>query len=98
MTLKINYKDSNLTIPRLDGGGIPIYDYNGTPFTGIVLRYYDTGELFCEEEYEEGYQEGWFRSYHKNGKKCTEYKAHNNVEYDGTYKKWDENGNLMESF
>ncbi|KYH06239.1 hypothetical protein A1704_08040 [Chryseobacterium cucumeris] len=29
---------------------------------------------------------GWFRSYHKNGKKYTEYKAHNNVEYNGTYK------------
>ncbi|CAI8841641.1 hypothetical protein EMIT036CA2_30347 [Chryseobacterium sp. IT-36CA2] len=64
----------------------------------LFLRYYDTGELFCEEEYKEGYQEGWFRSYHKNGKKYTEYKAHNNVEYDGIYKKWDENGNLMASF
>lgn len=35
-----------------------IYYHNGRPFTGVVLRYYDTGELFCEEEYKDGYQEG----------------------------------------
>lgn len=94
----LTIKESELTCNRLDGGGVPIYYHNGSPFTGIVLRYYDTGEIFCEEEYKDGYQEGWFRSYHKNGKKYTEYKAHNNVEYDGTYKKWDENGNLTASF
>lgn len=82
----LTIKESELTCNRLDGGGVPIYYHNGSPFTGIVLRYYDTGELFCEEEYKDGYQEGWFRSYHKNGKKYTEYKAHNNVEYNGTYK------------
>lgn len=66
----------------------------------LQVLFYDTMTLasFCEEEYKDGYQEGWFRSYHKNGKKYTEYKAHNNVEYNGTYKKWDENGNLIASF
>jgi len=95
MTLKINYNDSNLTIPRLDGGGIPIYDYNGTPFTGIVFENYDTGALFKEEEYDKGYQEGWVRYYHKNGKKSEEYKAHNNNVIPNTHKEWDENGNLI---
>lgn len=94
----LKIKESELICYGLDGGGIPIYHYYDKPFTGIVLRYYDTGELFCEEEYLEGYQEGWFRSYHKNGEKYTEYKAHHNIEYDDTYKKWDENGNLLTSF
>lgn len=59
----LRVKEKDLTCNHLDGGGVPIYIYyhNGRPFTGVVLRYYDTGELFCEEEYEEykdGYQEG----------------------------------------
>lgn len=44
----LKIKESELTCNRLDGGGVPIYYHNGSPFTGIVLWYYDTGELFSK--------------------------------------------------
>ncbi|AZA47626.1 hypothetical protein EG346_05230 [Chryseobacterium carnipullorum] len=72
-----------------------MYDYDIHPLTGIVVSHYETGELFKEEEYDKGYQEGWVRYYHKNGKKSEEYKAHNNNVIPNTHKEWDENGNLI---
>lgn len=98
MSLRIKIGDSKLKIPRLDGGGVPIYHYEGKPYTGFVFDNHDNGNLAWEEEYQDGYQEGWWRSFYSSGKKKKEYKSHNNKEIDGTFKKWDENGNLILSY
>jgi hypothetical protein len=89
---------SELELVRLDGGGVPIYHYKGTPFTGTVVSYYDNGALFMEEEYEKGFQEGWIRYYHLNGRLDEEEKRHNNITIKGSFKEWDEDGNLLQSF
>lgn len=91
-------KQEDLELTGVDGGGAPMYNYNGKPFTGILLGYEKDGTLAFEEEFENGYQEGWTRYYHPNGKLEQEYKSHNNVTVDGTFKKWDIDGNLIKSF
>lgn len=99
MSIRIKEGDPKLNIPRLDGGGVPIYHYEGKPFTGVVFKNHKNGSILAwEEEYENGFQEGWCRYYYPSGKKHLEYKTHNNTEIDGTFKKWDENGNLMLSY
>lgn len=95
MSLKIQEGNFKLKIERLDGGGMPIYYYEGKPFTGIVFKNREDGSLAWEEEYIDGFQEGWWRSYYKNGKMNEEYKTHNNNVISGTHKEWDENGNLI---
>ena len=95
MSLRIKEGDSKLSIPRLDGGGVPIFNYEGKPFTGIVFENENDGSLSWEEEYIDGFQEGWYRSFHKNGKIKQQWKAHNNIIISGTHKEWDENGNLI---
>ena len=98
MSQRIQEGNTKLKIERLDGGGMPIYYYEGKPFTGIVFKNREDASLAWEEEYLEGLQEGWCYSYYKDGKKAQEYKAHNNIEIDGTFKEWDENGNLILSY
>ncbi|HEX2629945.1 MAG TPA: hypothetical protein VHM26_13060 [Chitinophagaceae bacterium] len=90
---RIKYDDLEMT--GIDGGGEPTYSYNGIPFTGIMIE--DDVDGPFEQEYENGYLEGWFRSYYKNGNKKEEYKSHNNILVAGTYKSWDEQGNLTGS-
>ncbi len=94
--LRVQEEESE--IPQLDGGGVPVYNYKGKPFTGVVFKKRQDGSLAWEQEYQNGFQEGWCRSYHKNGKKAQEYQAHNNLEIDNTFKKWDEDGKLLASF
>jgi antitoxin component YwqK of YwqJK toxin-antitoxin module len=97
MSLRINEND--LELVGFDGGGSGMYHYQGKPFTGIMLIYNEKENyLYIEREFQNGYEEGQFRSYHKNGKVRQEYRSHNNITVEGSYKRWDENGNLVESF
>lgn len=96
MSLKV--KEQELEPTGIDSGGSPIYNYKGQPFTGIRLTHSKSGVIAREEEYQNGYLEGWVRSYHKNGKLKQEYKLHNNETVDDTFKEYDEQGNLTESF
>lgn len=93
MTLRI--KEEELELVKLDAGGVPVYHYQGKPFTGVVLIYEDEGWLAVEEEYGNGFQEGWVRIYHENGQLEQEYKMHNNVQIPGSFKEWDKEGNLI---
>jgi len=96
MTLKIREED--LEYWYNDPGGIPTYKYNGEPFTGTMLTYEDEGWLSGEDEYENGYQEGWTRIYYRSGQIEEEYKSQNTVTVGGTYKKYDEAGNIITSW
>ena len=90
-TLKV--REENLEFINIDGGGIPIYHYQGKPFTGILLEYYDD-VLYREIEYKNGYQDGIIKGYYENGN--IEYESHNkNNKLHGIYRDWDEEGNLI---
>lgn len=90
-TLKV--KDEDLEFINIDGGGIPIYHYQGKPFTGIVMEYYED-ELARELGYVNGFQEGIERAYYDNGKIEYEYHLKDNKLH-GICKDWDEKGNLI---
>ena len=93
---RVNENDPNLIFLDIDGGGSPIYKYNGELFTGIVEDYLN-GILSYEGEYQKGYLEGWVKFYHPNGILEEERKMHNNVLIPGTYREYDENGDLVHS-
>jgi len=78
---------------EVDGGGSPIWEYQGKRFTGVLICYEKDGTLSYEQECQDGYEEGWYRAYHANGKIMQEYNLHNNIVVPGTLKTWDEEGN-----
>ena len=92
-TLRV--KDEDLEFIDIDGGGIPIYHYQGKPFTGIIVDYFfGTNIIAGETEYINGYQEGVDRVYYENGKieyEC--FKKDNKLH--GIYRDWDKEGNLI---
>ncbi len=76
-------------------GGVEALLYNGQPFTGIAQFYTEDGILYGEDEYHEGYQEGWKRFYFPNGQLQSEYKTHNNDRISNTWSEFDEDGNIL---
>lgn len=92
MALKIKYED--LEHGGFDSGGSEILLYQGGPFTGICQIYEDEGWLSGENEYQNGYLEGWIRDYYENGNLEMEYQIHNNIPVPNTTKVYDKNGNL----
>ena len=79
----------------IDGGRIPIYHYQGKPFTGIIVDYFfGTNVIAGETEYINGYQEGVDREYYENGAIKNEFHSKNNKLH-GVCKRWDEQGNLL---
>lgn len=91
----IKVKEEELEFIDIDGGGIPIYHYQGNPFTGVVVDYFfGTNKIAGETEYVNGYQEGVERNYYENGNieyEC--YKKNNKLH--GIYRDWDQQGNLL---
>jgi len=86
----LRVKDTELELIRFDGGGMPVYNYQGKPFTGVRTVIDKNGKVCVEEEYENGFQEGWTRYFFENGQLETEFKSHNNQVVENTYKEWDE--------
>ena len=86
-------RSEELELWYFDGGGVPVYRYNGLGFTGIVEEY-DGSILYSEDEYVNGFQEGWMRIFYYNGQLQMEVKMHNNLQVTGTYKEYDQNGTL----
>lgn len=95
MTLRINIDDDDMSMTHLDGGGVPILYYKGKPFTGVVYETYDNGDVSSEEEYKDSYQEGQKTTYYENGQIDESYNRHHNLVIKGTYKHYDESGNLI---
>lgn len=92
---KLKVKDEDLEFVGIDGGGIPIYNYQGKPFTGIIVDYFFGTDIVAgETEYTNGYQDGIVKNYYENGNLEYEcYKKNNKLH--GTYRDWDEQGNLL---
>ncbi|OBS13475.1 hypothetical protein ATE49_12490 [Elizabethkingia miricola] len=90
-TLRV--KEEELEFIDIDGGGTPIYHYQGKPFTGMLLEYYDN-ILYREIEYINGYEDGVERVFYENGKVKNEFQSKDN-KLNGICKDWDEEGNLI---
>lgn len=91
----IKVKEEELEFVGIDGGGIPIYNYQGNPFTGIIVDYFfGTNIIAGETEYINGYQDGVEREYYENGNIKNEIHSRNNKLH-GNCKRWDEQGNLL---
>lgn len=91
----LRVKDEDLEFIGIDGGGIPIYHYQGKPFTGIIVDYFTGSNIVAgETEYINGYRDGVDREYYENGKIQYEFNSKNNKLH-GICKDWDENGNLL---
>lgn len=82
----------------IDGGGELAFKYQGTPFTGIIEELDDNGILCLEQEYLGGVLEGWVRGYFPTGQLAEEYQSHNNKVVPGTFRSFDEAGNLLKHF
>lgn len=87
----------NLDGDYFDGGGEKlVYFYQGERFTGIAVEYYEDGvTVLGEEEYHNGYQDGWIRYYFESGQLETEYRNVDNQIVAGTYKEYNESGTLI---
>jgi antitoxin component YwqK of YwqJK toxin-antitoxin module len=92
--MRINIDDSNLEYVGIDAGGGNMWNYNGTPFTGIIEEFYDNGNLVGEREFKDGYTNGIQTIYYENGQIKEEYFLRYNRNYN-TYKYWNENGVLL---
>lgn len=91
--MKVNELD--LELVDFDGGGMGIYHYQGKPFTGLMLILDQDEDVVGEREYVDGYEEGWTRYFYKNGKLKEEHKSSKNLLIEGTFKEFDEDGNLI---
>ena len=88
-------KEEDLEFWYSTGGGIDFFKLEGIPFTGILEHHYPDNGLESEEEYLGGRPQGWFRSYFQNGQLEREYQTDDNIRITGTYKSYDEGGNLL---
>ncbi len=95
--MKINYDDPDLEEAGLDIGGGIIYNYQGAPFTGVLQFSYPNGNSQTEIKCVNGYPEGVWREYYENGQMMEESYIKYNLDY-GLFKRWDENGNLIDQF
>lgn len=98
MQNQLRIKETDLKQTGVDADGSPVYFYNGKPFTGICLTYEKDGTLLSEEEFYRGNLNGLVRNYFKSGKLKSEYSLKENEIETGTYKEYDEAGNLTLKF
>ena len=92
--IRINFDDNDLQYAGIDAGGGNMYNYKNQPFTGIIEEFYANGNLTGEIECKNGYSDGLQTTYYENGQMQEEYYLKYNRFY-GSYKRWDENGNLI---
>lgn len=76
-----------------DAGGGLMWTYQGNYFTGMIEEY-KNGILVGQIEVVDGRSEGWHRLFYDSGQISEEYYLHFNMLH-GTYREWDESGNLI---
>jgi len=93
MSIRVEFDD--LELIGFDGGGSEMFNYQGQPFTGILVTMTD-GIVLSEEEFQDSYKEGLQRRYfYPSGHLQYEFTLKNNG-LEGVFSTWDENGNLVE--
>lgn len=98
MNHQLRIKETDLKQTGTDADGNPVYFYNGKPFTGLCLTYNKEGWLEGEEEYYRGNLGGQVRNYYPSGQLKSEYSIQEGEIQTGTYKEYDEAGNLKLAF
>ena len=72
------------------------YEVNSqTPFTGIVVDYYENGQLWTKVNGKDGKEDGLYEKYHENG----QLRIKGNLKdgkLDGLTERYDENGQLKD--
>lgn len=92
--IRINFNDNNIEIKHPDAGGGMCYFYQGKAFTGVFEEFYSNGNLIGEITVVDGSVNGRQTQYYDNGQIKQEYFEKFNAMY-GSYKHWDESGNLI---
>ena len=93
MSIRVQFAD--LELVGFDAGGTEIFNYQGSPFTGI-LETVTNGVVYAEEEFRNGYKEGIQRRFFfPSGSLKEEYGLKDN-DLNGIAKRFDESGNLIE--
>lgn len=94
--LRIDYDNPNLILdidlPSWNDQGVWLY--NGRPFNGIIIYKDENGQIYGEDEFKDGMRNGKQLEYWENGNIKEEYFEREGM-YVGTYKRWDEQGNLV---
>jgi antitoxin component YwqK of YwqJK toxin-antitoxin module len=93
--MKVNFDD--IEIANIDAGGGAIYHYQNSPFTGTIVEYNNLGILVGELTIVNGSKKGRTVLFYDNGQIMEESFESYNRPY-GLYRKWDENGNLLEEY
>lgn len=88
----VNFDDIEIMHPDYGGGNV--YYYQGKPYSGIINEFHNNGNLAGEITVVNSHTQGRVAIYHVNGKIAEEFFEKYNRMY-STYKKWDENGNLL---
>ena len=55
MSIRVQFDD--LELIGFDGGGVEMFNYQGQPFTGILVTM-TNGIVYYEEEFQNSYKEG----------------------------------------
>ncbi|MDB5154931.1 MAG: hypothetical protein JWR54_3682 [Mucilaginibacter sp.] len=93
MSIRVQFDD--LELIGFDGGGSEMFNYQGQPFTGILVTM-TNGIVYSKEEFQNSYKEGLQRRYfYTSGNLQFEFTLKNNG-LDGVFSTWDDNGNLIE--
>lgn len=95
LLMNVNFDD--IEIANIDGGGGNVYHCQNQPFTGTIVEYNSVGILVGEFTIVNGSKKGRKVLYYDNGQIMQESFESYNRPY-GLYKKWDEQGNLLEEY
>ena len=72
---------------------IPVVNYKGDPFNGIIVSYYKSGQLYSKETYKNGRFDGVSEEYYEHGQ-LKRRVPHKNGWYNGVLEEYYENGQL----
>jgi antitoxin component YwqK of YwqJK toxin-antitoxin module len=78
----------------LNRGGISYEINQSIPFTGRVIKKYDSGQLMFEDNYKNGKQHGLSKSWYDNGQKISETIYENGIIKNGTSYVWNMDGSI----
>lgn len=88
--------DPGLEFAGYDEGGGSLYNFNGIPFTGVIIFRHPSGIIFQEISHVDGYENGLIREYDTYGNLRLEFHVKLNIQY-GVRTEWDENGKVLYS-
>jgi antitoxin component YwqK of YwqJK toxin-antitoxin module len=90
--VRVEESDPALEFLGFDAGGGEVYNYNGQPFTGVLIE--RNGLARTEVSFVAGYECGFVCEYSPTGMLVVEYYKKYNRHY-GPYTEWDDDGSII---